>query len=459
MNNTRINTVIGIGIVSILFILLIQLFWIKKNIEYQQTNIKIQSHQDSINNRQFDETVTLALKNVASEIQEINHQSSDLYGTVKQQTSNYFTVELEDTLHPYLLERLLKNAFYHQNVKEDFRYGIYDCYSDSIVYGDYIRYVNDSTFVTEDKTKDFDELDNEKLQVKLDTDVHYFSVIFPNRESHSIEKAPDSVTPWYYMIAILALLLIFFLYTLSIIVQQKKLSDIKNDFINNMTHELKTPISTIKLSSEAIINEAEKIETDKLIKYTSIIYKENKRLEQQVERVLNMAKLDKGEVKFNKEPFDLHEVIEAAKENMELNRLEDNQGEILLDLKAENAIVFSDQVHITNVIYNLLDNAIKYCDQTPRITIHTKNLKNQLEINIIDNGKGIAKENIKYLFDKFYRVPTGNLHDVKGFGLGLFYVKTVLDSLGGAITVNSVLGEGSDFKIDLPLYKDNEHGE
>jgi two-component system phosphate regulon sensor histidine kinase PhoR len=452
MNNKRIKTVIILGVVSILCILVIQFFWIKKNIEFQKTSIELQTRQDSINSKQFNEKVSLALKNVAEEIQVINHQSYDLYGKVKQLTTNYFTVELEDTLHPYLLERLLKNEFYNQNVKEDFRYGIYDCYSDSIVYGDFIKFADDSTFIKDESvTGDSKEIEDKQLQLKLNTDVHYFSVVFPNRGSVTLDEIPHDVTPWYYLFSILFLVLVFFLYTLSVLLQQKKLSDIKNDFINNMTHELKTPISTIRLASETLINDAEAIEKDKLLRYSSIIYKENKRLEQQVEKVLSIAKLDKGEIKFNKEVFDLHEVIVEASENIKFNQLEEIGGTLELKLKATQSLVYADKVHVTNVIYNLLDNALKYCENIPQITIETNNLNQQIQVNISDNGIGISKENQKHLFDKFYRVPTGNLHNVKGFGLGLFYVKTIIEQMGGSVKVKSQVNKGSQFIFTLPI--------
>jgi two-component system phosphate regulon sensor histidine kinase PhoR len=369
MNKKRINAVVVFGVLSIICIFIIQIFWIEKSIEVQKHTLQIQNQQDSLNNKQFNENVSLALKNVAGDIQRINKQTGDLYGTVKQQTSNYFTVELQDTLHPYLLERLLKNEFYHQNIKEDFRYGIYDCYSDSIVYGDFIRFANDSTFVKEEIIESKKEMADKQLQSKFDTDLHYFSVMFPNRVSVSIEEVQEDITPWYYLIAILILVMVFFIYTLNVILKQKKLSDIKNDFINNMTHELKTPIATIRLSSETLINDSDNLDSSKVLRYSSIIYKENKRLEKQVERVLNVAKLDKGEIKFKKEVFDIHEIIEEASENLEFNQLEELHGKIELKLNNEKSLVYADPVHVTNVIYNLLDNAIKYCQKAPEITI------------------------------------------------------------------------------------------
>lgn len=449
MSNKNLRTVIFLGIASILCILTIQFFWIKKNIEFQETNLSIQHRQDSLSRVQFGDQVTIALKKVADEIQRINQEPGDLYGNVKQLTTNYFTVELQDTLHPFLLELLLKHEFYDHNIKEDFQYGIYDCFSDSIVYGDYIKFEGDSTFTNQALNDDY-KLDK-SLQIKLNSDLHYFSVVFPKIENVTLESLPNNVTPWYYLFAIILFVIIFFGFSISVIFKQKKLSEIRNDFINNMTHELKTPIATIGLSSETLMNLDPENAKDKLLRYASIIYKENKRLESQVERVLNVANLDRTEIKLNRTVFDVHEIIEEAAENFEFNQLEELGGTIQLELNADNPILNADQVHITNIVNNLVDNAIKYCDKTPEIIIFSTNLKGKISITIKDNGKGISRENLKHIFDKFYRVPTGNLHDVKGFGLGLFYVKTIIEELGGTISVKSILGKGSEFTISLPV--------
>lgn len=449
MSNKNLRTVIFLGIASILCILTIQFFWIKKNIEFQETNLSIQNRQDSLSRVQFGDQVTIALKKVADEIQRINQEPGDLYGNVKQLTTNYFTVELQDTLHPFLLELLLKHEFYDHNIKEDFQYGIYDCFSDSIVYGDYIKFEGDSTFTNQALNDDY-KLDK-SLQIKLNSDLHYFSVVFPKIDNVTLESLPNNVTPWYYLFAIILFVIIFFGFSISVIFKQKKLSEIRNDFINNMTHELKTPIATIGLSSETLMNLDPENAKDKLLRYASIIYKENKRLESQVERVLNVANLDRTEIKLNRTVFDVHEIIEEAAENFEFNQLEELGGTIRLELNADNPILNADQVHITNIVNNLVDNAIKYCDKTPEIIILSTNLKGKISITFKDNGKGISRENLKHIFDKFYRVPTGNLHDVKGFGLGLFYVKTIIEELGGTISVKSILGKGSEFTISLPV--------
>jgi two-component system phosphate regulon sensor histidine kinase PhoR len=454
MSSKRIRTVVFFGIISILSILTIQLFWIQKNIEFQETNIAIQNKQDSLNTVQFNDKVIIALKKVADEIQNLNNSEMNLYGNVQQRSANYFTVEMHDTVHPFLLEQLLKWEFDDKNLREDFQFGIYDCWSDSIIYGNYMKFETDSIYTVENN---FDwEFEIDEVALKLNTDLHYFGVIFPGRGHPNISQLPNPTTPWFYLIIIILFVIAFFIFAVSIIVRQKKLSEVKNDFINNMTHELKTPIATIRISSETLLNFDNSTPLEKRLRYAGIIYKENKRLEQQVERVLSIAKLDKQELKLKIETVDVHEIIEEAKENFELSQLEETGGSISINLDADNYVVQGDMVHITNIVNNLIDNAIKYCDKTPAIEISSKNQKGKLLLTFKDNGKGISKENMRHIFEKFYRVPTGNIHDVKGFGLGLFYVKTILEEHGGSISVKSNLGTGSEFTVSLPV-NDNNH--
>lgn len=448
MSNKGIRTVIFFGIISILSILTIQFFWIQKNIDFQETNIKIQQQQDSLNSAQFNDKVLIALKKIAEDIQRLNQTDINLYGNVQQRSPNYFTVEMQDTVHPFLLEQLLKWEFDEKNLQEDFQFGIYDCWSDSIIYGNYMKYAGDSLYII--KTNLGFQTPIDQVKLKLNTDLHYFGVVFPNRKHHQIAEMPNKITPWLYLVAIVLFVIAFFAFSVSIMIRQKKLSEVKNDFINNMTHELKTPIATIRISSETLLNFNEDTEQDKRLRYAGIIYKENKRLEQQVERVLNIAKLDKKELKFKIETFDVHEIIEEAKENFEYSQIEEAGGTIEMSLDATNSLVKGDLVHVTNIIHNLLDNAVKYCTESPHIKIQTSTNKNKFIFSVTDTGKGISKENCKYIFDKFYRVPTGNLHDVKGFGLGLYYVKTILEELGGTIHVKSTLGKGSTFTVTLP---------
>jgi two-component system phosphate regulon sensor histidine kinase PhoR len=218
-----------------------------------------------------------------------------------------------------------------------------------------------------------------------------------------------------------------------------------------MTHELKTPISTIGLSSEMLMRPDNLTDVNKIQRYASIIYKENKRLENQVEKVLNVAKLDREQVVLKNETIDIHEILKDVKENFEFSQ-EINGGKIKLVSEADNHIINGDLVHITNVFFNLIDNATKYCENEPEIAIKTKSDKKYLVVEITDNGIGISKENLQHIFEKFYRVPTGNLHNVKGFGLGLYYVKLIIEAHKGKIEVSSAPNTGTTFSCYLPIH-------
>ena len=442
----NINIVIVLGVFSLASILFTQIIWIRKTIAIQNTNIEIHEKKDSLQLIQFSEEAHIALRNVLEHITNQREDSSDLYGAVKQLSTNYFSVDVNEELHPYYLENLLKRELYNENIREDFQYGIYDCFSDSIVFGNLIRFTKDSLYAPASDT--MFGITSEKLKWKKDG--HYFTVFFPNVVSRPINPTTvDIYSPWIFVVIIVVIILLFFGYTLIIIMKQKRLSEVKNDFINNMTHELKTPISTIGLSSEMILRNDFTNDPDRLKRYAEIIYKENKRLENQVERVLNVAKLDKEKLVLKKSMIHLHEIIEEAKDTFEGNQIED--GTIQLDLNAEIDEIEADEVHITNVIFNLIDNAIKYSNKEIVIKIRTYMIKKQIFIEVEDHGLGIKKDNQRIIFDKFYRVPTGNIHNVKGFGLGLYYVKLIIEEHEGSIEVKSTLGKGTTFTICLPL--------
>jgi len=445
MNRRTVNAVIILGVLSITSILFIQIFWIRKTIRAQQVAVEIQEKEDSLNLKQFSEHAHIALRNVLEEISDHTENQTDLYGAVKQISTNYFSVDIVEELHPYYLETLLKREFDAQSLNQDFQYGIYDCYSDSIVFGNLIRYTKDSSYAPASDT--MAGITSEKLSWK--NDGHYFTVLFPNIKARPIDASEQLTSPWVYLVVIIALILVFFGFAVNVILRQKRLSEVKTDFINNMTHELKTPISTIGLSSELLLRGDFREDPDRLKRYAEIIYKENKRLENQVERVLNVAKLDKEKLVLKKEKLSLHELILDAKESFDINQT-DEGGKIILELNALDDRLTVDPVHVTNVIYNLLDNAVKYCEETPEITIRTSNVSNGILLSIEDNGIGIRREDQKMIFDKFFRVPTGNLHNVKGFGLGLYYVKLIVEEHGGSIQIKSSLGKGTTFNLLWP---------
>lgn len=248
------------------------------------------------------------------------------------------------------------------------------------------------------------------------------------------------------------ILLAAFYVTLNALLRQKKLSEIKNDFINNMTHEFKTPLATISLAVDALRTEKVLQNREKLSYFSGIIKEENKRMNKQVETILQAALTDRQELELSLKPVHVHEVINKVLGNFTL-QLQEKNGYIGLDLHAKKDLIDADEVHFTNLINNLVDNAVKYSTEGLQIRISTTSNSSKLTIRIEDNGIGMSKETVKRIFEKFYRAHTGNLHNVKGFGLGLSYVKNIVDAHHGKIKVESLLGRGTTFIIDLPFSK------
>ena len=274
----------------------------------------------------------------------------------------------------------------------------------------------------------------------------YLSVSFPNETNYLLNTMWAMLTVSALVICIL---IMAFYYTIATISKQKKLSEIKNDFISNMTHEFKTPISTISLAAEMLNDSSVSKTPEKQHRFIKMITDENKRLSILVESILQTSILDKGEFKLKISPVDVHEIINQAIQNTQL-LIDQRNGIITKQLDATNCLIIADKVHLTNIIFNLIDNAVKYTSDTPHILISTKDGTGGIEITIKDNGIGISKDNLRKIFDKFYRVPTGNVHNVKGFGLGLSYVKAVVEKHNGTIHVESEIGKGSTFKILMP---------
>ncbi len=307
-----------------------------------------------------------------------------------------------------------------------------------------------------------------------DTQNHYQThvALVPPSASPAENLAPDewliivvpSVTDIVYKslrlpigIAILFTLVICaaFGLTLRTMLRQKKLSEIKNDFINNMTHEFKTPIATISLAVDAIKNDKVQRDPEKLKYFSSIIKEENQRMNRQVETILKSALMDRQEVQLNKKPLQVHQIIRDVADNFIL-RLQEKNGALEMDLAATDDLIEADEVHMSNLVNNLMDNAVKYSKENvpPLIKLTTSSNNKKFIIRIDDNGIGMSRETLKRIFEKFYRAHTGNIHNVKGFGLGLSYVKTVIEGHEGSIKAESTPGKGSSFTIELPLKKD-----
>ena len=353
---------------------------------------------------------------------------------------------IEERINASTLGRLIKSELKRQGITLDFRYVVktFPTGEERFIFGD--KNYN-SKQQKEYRTLLFPN-DLEELRKP-----NYIYLYFPKQDSLLLKETGILVIPTFVLTA---MLIGIFVYTILIILKQKKLSNIKNDFINNMTHELKTPISTISLASQ-MLRDNTVSNTPKTIEHISgIIYQESKRLTTQVEKVLQMAVFNEGRLKLKFKEVNLNALIHSVVLNFEL-RVKAKNGELVSELKAEPAIIKGDEVHITNVLFNLLDNAVKYSKEAPKIIISTELRDEFLVVSVKDNGIGIQSEHVGQIFERFYRVPTGNVHDVKGFGLGLSYVKKIIDAHKGKIKVESALNKGTKFIIYFPINVE-EHG-
>lgn len=440
MSRRLIGILILLATFSVAGIIATQIYWLDKAFSVRQSQIDLRKEQALAEAKQFNDRVAIALTNVANEILTINNDPAKLFESVKQIRPNYFTVAINDTVHPYLLESLLKREFEQRNIGENFEYGVYDCFTDSIVYGNYVA-LGDGTAKTDHV--------GDVPQIKWEKDGHYFGVFFPDREPFTMESEVRPVSTWAFSAVISLIVFLFFAYAVYIVLRQKRLSEMKTDFINNMTHELKTPISTISLSSEVLLGEGIEKQPERQKQYAQLIYNENQRLRLQVDKVLQLAAIDREQLQLQKERLDLHQFIESAKKSITMVR-SDAEISISLSLNADIHHIQADPVHVSNIIHNLLDNAMKYSRENPKIEIATTNENGWVVISVADNGIGIPTKALNYIFDKFYRVPTGNVHDVKGFGLGLYYVQQMMTAHRGKIKVKSTQGKGTTFKLYFP---------
>lgn len=349
------------------------------------------------------------------------------------------------------IDRILKEELKNSGINISYNYGIFEHQRKNFIITDNHYVVAARNNVNSYQAGGEDHLKKSKYQVMLfglgDKAAGSLMIFFPG-----IANAIWSGI-WKTVLASCLFTLIIlsgFIYTIWVIFKQKQVSEMKNDFINNMTHEFKTPLATISLAVDSINNPVVINDPNKVKRFADIIKQENKRMNGQVEKVLQMAIIEKNNIDLNMTNIDMHDIIQQAVNNIIL-QIEKREGEIQTHLDAEYHNIEGDQTHISNIIYNLLDNAIKYSDDNPAILISTRNVPEGIEIIVKDNGIGISKEARKHIFDKFYRVHTGNLHDVKGFGLGLSYVKAMTLAHNGKIDVASEVGKGSSFIIVLPF--------
>jgi two-component system phosphate regulon sensor histidine kinase PhoR len=436
--------IIGLISLSLVGIIVIQLLWLKNMVLLRQEQVK----------HKIQDGVTLAGNNLVQHKASYSVDSKNSHSLIPDEFSlEYLRPNtIGQRLSTTQIEEIIRKAFHSYELDDvKFEFGVA---------------INPTSFM-EKQSKNFVNVYNENNP----RNYPYLVAINSPSGSETENLSPNEVlivivmnyqtmvfeSLWLPIIsAIIFTLLIMtaFYLTVRTMLRQKKLSEIKNDFINNMTHEFKTPLATISLAVDALRNDKVINDKVKMSYFSTIIKEENKRMNRQVETILKAALLDKQEVQLLLRPLHAHHIIKDVVENFTL-QLEEKNGNAELLLNAENDFIDADEVHFSNLINNLIDNAIKYSkeDQPPMMKITTESTAKSFVIVIEDNGIGMNKETVKRVFEKFYRAHTGNIHNVKGFGLGLSYVKTMVEAHGGDIKVDSVLGKGSTFTIELPLKK------
>jgi two-component system, OmpR family, phosphate regulon sensor histidine kinase PhoR len=404
---------------------------------YANDSITLQTHNAG---KLIDTTIDMRQKGITKGVLRSSFSSriSNKKLFVENVISKMFkeNVDIEKRLNNTDLTNALKREFDNQGITASYEFAVK-------------KYNND--FILRSENFDPDVHEKQYFTQLYPDDIYalpnYVSIYFPGQKRYIFESLGFICTSSL----LLTLILIFgFSSIIYIILRQKKLSEIKNDFVNNLTHELKTPISTISLASQMLKDKSIPTEAKNMDYITRVIDEETKRLSLQVEKVLQTAIFDKGELRLKYKEININDLTSNIVQHFHLP-IENKNGRIELHTLATAPLLKADEVHLTNAIRNLIDNAIKYCREFPDITIETRNLNGDLFISVVDRGIGISKENQRKIFEQFYRVPTGNVHNVKGFGLGLSYVKKIIDAHGGKIILESELNKGSRFTIQLPV--------
>ncbi len=419
MRRNHIRFIVILGTFAIIGIFVIQIYWLQK--------------AWNINEKEFTQTVFIGLRNVAVKLSDYNQTELPNENPVSRLSSNYFVVNTNSVIDANILDYYLRTEFDKLNINTDYEYGIYDCHTDKMVYGNYV------TAGGHDK------------QIKLSTTlpkyseyVYYFGINFPTKGNY----ITGDMSLWFVFSGILLVSVIFYAWAIFIILRQKRLSELQKDFINNMTHEFKTPISSINISADVILSPDILQQPERLRNYGAIIKQENTRLNNQVEKVLQIARIERNGFGLKLEPMQLNEIIELVVNNCKTG----NGASISIEkhLDAEIPEITADRLHLTNIIHNLLDNAVKYSRGSTNIIFRTHKSGQHIIFTIADNGPGISKEYQKKVFQKFYRIPTGDVHDVKGFGLGLYYVKNICEAHHWDISLESSSDKGAVFIIQIP---------
>ncbi|PRB01084.1 two-component sensor histidine kinase [Chryseobacterium sp. MYb7] len=415
MKIKRLNIIITLGFIAIIGILIAQLMWTR-----QAYNLE---------DKKFNQKVNIALMEVAEKLS--GGKTSYTENPVQNIANDYYVVNINNEFHPVVLEYYLKTEFTRFQINTDYVYALYNCHSDKMVYGKYMTSHQESP---SNKVINFPKHKNL---------IYYFSIRFPDKTTYLI----SSLRFWYLLTFALIIILLVYVYSIYTIIQQKKFSELQRDFINNMTHEFKTPLSSILLASEALNKQEMVQENSKLQTYTSIIINQSHKLNSHIEKILNIAKNDAAGLSLKPQKILLLPFIQEIADN-----IQQKNKDLSIEINIENSTsVMADEFHFTNIIYNLLDNSIKYCETQPVIKISAHKDSKGLYLKFKDNGMGIPAKNIPHIFEKFYRVHTKRSEEVNGFGLGLFYVKKVVQQHHWKISVENNEDKGITTTLFFPF--------
>lgn len=417
MKSHTIKLIIFISTAALIGLIVTQTLWIKTAID--------------INKRQFEFRVQSAISNAVNEVKS---------GVDSVKVHSLERVYPEAVLHilkPKLLDSLLKKYLRFRKIDTGFEFALVKIKNDSMIF----------------KTDHFTNMcSDHKIYYHCVSYIYLkenymLELMFPKLDKYFMGQVGN----WVFLSGIfLVSIILCFGFIVFAVFRQKKVSEMKTDFINNITHEFKTPISTISLASEILVNVKEEGHLEKVTRYAKIIQEENNRMQKQVDQVLRMSRIDKNEYEINKEETDIHELLHNAIHNLCLD-LGDKAVNVKYILEAPKPSIMVDPIHLTNIVKNLVENACKYSTCDPYIKVSTSNTSEGIIISVEDNGIGIAQDKHKHIFEKFYRVPTGDVHDVKGSGIGLYYVKVMVEAHNGKVTVKSEPGKGSRFDVFLPF--------
>ena len=420
MKINKLNTIILLGLIAIISILVAQLLWTKEAFTLEQ--------------KKLSQKANIALLEVARKLYDGKDHEPSCQNPVRKISNDYYIVNIENAFEPDILEFYLRSEFKKMHITTDFEYAVYNCQSDEMVYG---KYISSSEKVKEKKAVSFPK--HKDL-------VYYFAVRFPNETTYLF----SSMRFWFILSIALILILLIYVYSIFTLLQQKKYSELQRDFINNMTHEFKTPLSSILIASKYLIEQNPIKEDKKLHTYTDIIINQSNKLNNHIEKILNISKADYVPLELKKEKILIVPIIEETIENIQLKYPE---ASIKIDSTSAEYYIETDVFHFSNLVYNLLDNAVKYCSEQPQITIQV-NLENQvLKLSFIDNGIGISPKNIPFIFDKFYRAQNEKSNEVNGFGLGLYYVKEICNLQNWKIKAENNLEKGITITLSIPYKK------